>query len=369
MTILLDEEDVRRLLPMEDCIRTVEEAFRELAAGRAVNAPRRDSFMATSRPDAYYSFKTIEGGLERWGVMAQRVNSDLVSHPTVEGIRRRVKVPAAPGNRYVGLVFLYRAETLEPLAIMTDGHLQRMRVAAVTGIGISYLARKDARTAALLGTGWQAETAAWAMVCTRPVSRIKVYSPNPEHRRRFVEKAAGELGREVVAVESAREAVEGADIVACATNAAEPLVSGEWVGAGTHLSCIRAHEFDEEAWARSDVIVFSGPPASSGYFTYGTKTFEEVHRVLERETEREDLENERFERYRDRIRFLADLVAGRVPGRTEAAQVTLLNKNWGLGIEFAAVAHVVYQRARRPRGQDGWRPRLWCKFGSLPPGS
>jgi ornithine cyclodeaminase/alanine dehydrogenase-like protein (mu-crystallin family) len=71
-----------------------------------------------------------------------------------------------------------------------------------------------------------------------------------------------------------------------------------------------------------------------------------VHRVLERETEREDLENERFERYRDRIRFLADLVAGRVPGRTEAAQVTLLNKNWGLGIEFAAVAHVVYQRAK-----------------------
>jgi predicted TIM-barrel fold metal-dependent hydrolase len=63
-------------------------------------------------------------------------------------------------------------------------------------------------------------------------------------------------------------------------------------------------------------------------------------------TEREDLENERFERYRDRIRFLADLVAGRVPGRTEAAQVTLLNKNWGLGIEFAAVAHVVYQRAK-----------------------
>jgi alanine dehydrogenase len=191
--------------------------------------------------------------------------------PTRSWARKVHHTPGRDRNRYVGLVFLYSAETLELLAIMTDGHLQRMRVAAVTGIGISYLARKDARTAALLGTGWQAETAAWAMVCTRPVSRIKVYSPNPEHRRRFAEKAAGELGREVVAVESAREAVEGADIVACATNAAEPVVSGEWVGAGTHLTCIRAHEFDEEAWARSDVIVFSGSPASSGYFTYGTK--------------------------------------------------------------------------------------------------
>ena len=100
-----------------------------------------------------------------------------------------------------------------------------------------------------------------------------------------------------------------------------------------------------EAWRRSDLIVFSSPAGSQGHFTYATKKFEGLHRRAEREGERTELENERFQRYRGKIHFLADLLTDKVPQRTTPSQITLMNKNWGLGIEFASVAKLVYDRA------------------------
>lgn len=356
MTLVLNDDDVAQVLNMKDCISVLEDAFRDMGHGAVVNAPRRDSFMVSSRVDAYYSFKTIEGGLDRLGVMAQRINSDLITHPSVGGVTRRVKVPAAPGNRYVGLVFLYSSETIELLAIITDGHLQRSRVAGVTGVGIKYLSREDSRKAALLGSGWQAETAAWALASVRPISTIKIFSPHPEHRRSFADKLAVDLGIEVIPTESPEKAVTNADIVACATNASTgAVVKGEWVEEGMHLTCIRTNEFDEKAWSRSDQIVFSSPPGSQGYFNYTTKDSEARLTGADRQGQESRFEPDRiagtiadtrFQRYRDRVHFLADILAGRGPRRSASSQITLMSKNWGLGIEFASVAKLVYDRAR-----------------------
>jgi len=345
VTLVLNDEDVANVLGMKDCIAALEDAFSEMGRGNVMNAPRRDSFMASSRSDAYYSFKTIEGGMESLGVVAQRINSDLITHPMINGVARRIKVPAAPGNRYVGLVFLYSAETLELLAIITDGHLQRMRVAGSTGVGVKNLAREDSHIAALLGSGWQAEAAAWALASVRPLSTIKVFSPNAENRKSFAKKVAADLGIEVIPMESAREAVSDADIVACATNSAGAVVSGDWIEKGMHLTTIRVHELDEEAWRRSDLITFSGPGGSGGYFSYGTQRFESLHRAVEREGERTTLEDEWFQRYRNKICFLCDVLTDRAPRRTSPSQITLMNKNWGLGIEFASVAKLIYDRA------------------------
>ncbi|UCG63918.1 MAG: ornithine cyclodeaminase family protein [Deltaproteobacteria bacterium] len=346
MTLVLNDDDVANVLSMKDCIAALEDAFREMGLGNVMNAPRRDSFMVSSRSDAYYSFKTIEGGLEGLGVVAQRINSDLITHPVIDGVARRVKVPAAPGTRYVGLVFLYSAETLELLAIITDGHLQRMRVAGSTGVGVKYLAREDSHIAALLGSGWQAEAAAWALASVRPLSTIKVFSPNAEHRKSFAQKMAADLDIEVIPAGSAEEAVNKADIVACATNSAGAVVKGGWIGKGMHLTTIRVHELDEEAWRRSDLITFSGHGGSGGYFTYATQRFEAGHRVVERKGERGDLENEWFTRYRNKIHFLCDVLTDKAPRRTNPSQITLMNKNWGLGIEFTSVAKLIYDRAR-----------------------
>ena len=363
MTLILNDDDVASVLTMKDCISALEDAFRDMGEGSVVNAPRRDSFMVGSRPDAYYSFKTIEGGLERLGVVAQRINSDLLTYPVVDGVARRVKVPVAPGNRYVGLIFLYSSETIELLAILNDGHLQRMRVAGTTGVGAKYLAREDARVAALCGTGWQAETAAWALASVRPLTTIRVFSPNREHREDFAKRVASTLGIEVIPVGSTQEAVQGADIVACATNSHGTVVRGDLVKPGMHLTSILSTEFDNEGWLKSDFIVTSGPMGTKGYDVHttgnpGLSSVQGTNYQLK-------VEAERFEQYSDKIYMLSDLLLGKARKRTSAEEITHMNKNWGLGIEFASVAKLVYDRAKA-RGIGKEVPTEWFSQTSHP---
>ena len=87
---------------------------------------------------------------------------------------RRVKLPAAPNGRFVGLVLLFSSETGEPLAIFPDGVIQRMRVGAANGIGVKHLARKDACTVAILGAGWQAGAQLMAVCAVRAIESIAV---------------------------------------------------------------------------------------------------------------------------------------------------------------------------------------------------
>lgn len=343
MTLVLNDDDVARLVTMRECVDVVEAAYRDLGLGLAVNAPRRDSFLPSSRPDAYYSFKTMEGGLERLGVVAQRINSDLVTYPDVDGRKRRVKVPAAPGGRYVGLVFLYSTETLELLAIITDGHIQRLRVAATTAVGARHLARPDARTLALFGAGWQAEAAAWALAAVRPFEQIRIYSPTPERRETLARRLTEVLRTQVTAARTPEEALRGADIVATATNAQGAVVPASGITPGMHLTCITAMEFDEETWRRCDPIITTSPPR--GYENYRSPAAT-LRGVLSDRDRRDGVEARRFEMFGGRIHLLSDLLAGRAPGRTSPGQITLLDKSWGLGIEFASIGKLVYDRAR-----------------------
>lgn len=147
MTILLSNDDVEALLPMSECIAVLEDMYRELALGRAVNALRSDAVGATSHPDAVYSLKLMGGVVPSLGVGAVRLNSDIIQF----GAARQVKLPLAPGARYTGLVLLFSTDTGEPLAIFPDGVLQRMRVGAASALGVKYLARPDARTVGLIG--------------------------------------------------------------------------------------------------------------------------------------------------------------------------------------------------------------------------
>lgn len=343
MTLLLNDSDVIKILSMRDCMSALEEAYKDIGLGRAVNAPRRDSFMLSSIPDAYFSFKTMEGGSERLEVMAQRINSDMVTHPLIGEGRRRVKVPAAPGNRYVGLVFLYSTRTLELLAIMNDGELQRMRVAGVTGLGVKHLANRDAEAAAIIGTGWQAESAALAIAEARRLKELKVFSPNLSHREAFAAKVSKRLGLDVTPVETAREAVEGSEIVAAATNSHVPVMKGEWIRPGMHLTSIRRFEFDTEAWKRADMVYFTSPTGTSGFRPNSSETWKKARKSDVDEEMK--LEDELVGRFRKKVHLLSDLLVGKAPGRKSRDQVTLFHKNWGLGIEFASAGKVVYERA------------------------
>jgi len=179
MTLILNNEEVRRVLRMDACLEILEDAYREQAEGRAMNQLRHDTEMPVPEMsnEGRYEFKTMVGVLPKYGVAALRMSSSIVHHPVTHGQKRVEKLPVAPGGRWVGMVQLYSTLTGEPLAIMPDGYLQRTRVAASSGIAAKHLARHDASVLGLYGSGWQARGQVEAMARVRRLKKVKVYSP------------------------------------------------------------------------------------------------------------------------------------------------------------------------------------------------
>src|SRR5262249_50914410 len=150
MTLVLSNEDIETLLTITECMDVLERTYIEMSEGRGVNRVRSDCLVPTKREGAIYSLKSMDAVIPELGVGAVRIDSDIVTSPRHGANCRRVKVPLAPHGRYVGLVLLFSSETGEPLAIMPDGVLQRIRVGATNGLGVKYLARKDAKAVGIL---------------------------------------------------------------------------------------------------------------------------------------------------------------------------------------------------------------------------
>ena len=121
MTLILNNEEIRRALDVKECLKVMEEAYREQAASRAVNRPTSHSYLAHSLPQATYSFKSVDGGVNKFGVLALRITSDIVQEKKVGDMVRLEKLPLAAEGKFLGLVQLFSVETGELLAIMPDG--------------------------------------------------------------------------------------------------------------------------------------------------------------------------------------------------------------------------------------------------------
>jgi alanine dehydrogenase len=332
VTLLLDNDDVRAVLRMDDCIAALEAAFADLAAGDAVDRPRSHTYTDLGG-GRHYLFKSMDGALPRLGVHALRLSSDL----TYEHDRRRDKIPAAPGGRYVGLVLLFDQTSLVPLALLHDGYLQRMRVGATSALAAAKLARPEARVAGVVGAGWQAGAQIEGLRAVRELAEVRVYAPT---RARLVAFCA-EHG--ATPARSARDAVRGADVVALATNAHEPVIDGDWLEPGQHVGSVQVRELDRRTLERADLVVQRSRLEPTFHFRDG-------HRPVEAERAPEP----------DAAKTvtLAEVVAGRA-GRRSADEITLFTGgSAGLGTQFAAVAHVVY-RAAVAAGRGRELPTEW----------
>src|SRR4051794_20540228 len=199
MTLILSNDDVDKLLTMRECIDVLEDAYVELAEGRGVNRMRSDCITPTANPDAIYGLKSMDGVIPKLGIGAIRINSDIVTFPKKGNNIVRHKVPAANG-RYVGLVLLFSSENGEPLAILPDGVMQRMRVGAANGLGMKYLARKNATSVGILGCGWQAGAQLMAACAVRKITLIRCFSPTKANCDAFAAQMSTFLGVEVIPV-------------------------------------------------------------------------------------------------------------------------------------------------------------------------
>jgi ornithine cyclodeaminase/alanine dehydrogenase-like protein (mu-crystallin family) len=338
MTLILSNDDVEKLLTMRECIEVMQEAYVELAEGRGISRTRSDCFTPTTRADALYSLKSMDGVAPKLGVGAVRINSDIITWPKRGNNMRREKVPAAPNSRYVGLVLLFSVENGEPLAILPDGVMQRMRVGAANGLGIKYLARDDAATVGILGSGWQAGAQLMAACAVRNIASIRCFSPNAQNCEAFATAMRTLLGVEVSPVGQPEEAVRGADIVMCATNSIDHIFFERWIEPGMHVSSIKRPEIEVKAVKRADrVFIHWNDPKPIHVAAQGVVIEEKVGGRGWQTAEEIDFE---------KLPTLPDLVVGRIAGRKSDDDVTCFINNIGLGYQFAAAGSVVYRKAK-----------------------
>jgi len=301
--LYLTEKDVRDLLPMADCIGLMHTAFERLAAGEALNQPRRRLILPTG---SLLHYMAASDG-QYYGAKIYATNPRHGAH---------------------FLFLLYRAADAQPLAIMEANHLGQIRTGAASGLATRFMAREDAATLAIIGSGFQARTQLEAMRAVRHITEVRVWSRDAAKRAAF----AAETGAR--AVETAEQAVRGAQIVVTATYAKEPVLSAEWVQPGAHINAMGSNqatrrEIPAELVRRADSIA--------------------VDSIEQARMEAGDLlmawDDAEQEWSSPRLVELKDVVTGRVQARTGPKQLTLF-KSLGLAVEDVIAAAFVYERAR-----------------------
>lgn len=214
--LLLRENDVTLLLDMPTAIAAVEEVLRHQARGAASIRPRQR--LATPNSQLH----VMAGSDQTLGVYGLKAYTS-----------------SRTGARF--LVLLYEAEAGDLLAMIEADKLGQMRTGAASAVATRFMAREDAHTIGIIGTGWQAESQITAICAVQPINSIKVYSRHSEHREAFAQKMTAALGLPVTPVETAEKAIRDQEIIITATTAREPVLDGRWIAPGTHINAIGAN--------------------------------------------------------------------------------------------------------------------------------
>ena len=353
---LLTNADIASVLTMSEGIAALRTGYADLARGDAAFVPRIDLYAPTGRDDDYYQWGSMAGTCRSYGVVAVRIKSDVTSWP--QG-RTSEKYCVEPGT-YSGIILLYSILNGEPLALLQDGYLQHVRVGAAAGIGADLMARADADTLGLIGSGGMARTYLEALAEVRPLRDIRVYSTTRANRERFVAAARADLGLEVRAVESAEEAVRDAGIVATATDSMSATFDPGWLAPGTHVTCVTRRELSPELLARADRIlqlgvntVPHGTPVpgmewkAGGIASYVSGQPHERARIPSSQTRETGV-----------FPTLVDVHRGKAQARASDEEVTLFVTTGTQGLQFAAVGGRVWQLAQE-RGLGHPFPTEW----------
>ena len=311
MALLLTEADVRAILTLPMAMELTEESFRRLASGSGVSHPRRRLKLAEKGLMHYMAAADSEGGY----------------------VGLKIYTVSPSGLRF--LVPLFSGHTGELVALIEANRLGQARTGAATGVATKFLAREDARVAAMIGSGFQAQTQLEAVALARKLDLVRVYSRDAARREAFAKDMAAKIGVRVVAVGSAEEAVRGADIVTTMTNSTKPVLLGKWLERGTHVNAAGVNfaekaEIDAEAVERADLIAADSVEQSK-------MEAGDLIQAFARDLKRWD-----------EVREFSGIVAGKIPGRTNRDQITLFKSN-GIAMEDVVVAGRVYELARERR--------------------
>lgn len=317
--LVLTRAEVRELLDLDELIDALAEAMAHLSSGRASNpdrvaaiVPERDGLLG-AMPGYLPAPAALMGKLV--SVFPGNAGADIPTHQA--------------------LIAVFDPQNGTPAALLDGTEITAARTGACSALSVRLLAREDAAVLGLLGTGVQARSHARAVVRVRPIEEIVIAGREPRRADAVGRELGAELGVAARAVASYREAIEAADVVCATTHAVDPVVRGEWLSPGTHVTSVGfnavGRELDDQTVVKSLVSVESRraalapPPAGTndllGPIAAGLITAEHVHAEL------------------------GELVSGSKPGRSSSEQITLY-KSVGVAVQDAAAAALVLGRAR-----------------------
>lgn len=339
----LNNDVVADLLTMQDTIDALRIGFSQLATGDAAHVPRLELWSPAEQEDAYYCLGSMAGTTKHFGITAIRIKSDILFWPAG---RRQEKYAVEPGT-YCGFILLFSSANGEPLALINDGVLQRMRVGGSAGIGAEMFANPEAASLGILGSGDMAHSYLEAIALSRTLKSVRVYSPTRSHREAFAAEMSTKLNIEISAVDTAEEAVRGSDIVATATNSMGPTMEPEWIADGALVLCVTRREVGPELVERADQV-----------FQLGTHTIGPGADVPDLEHPQSGAGGFVAGDAKDRSRLpwshtaevrnfpsLIDVLRGSIDGRTRSDETILFLNTGNQGVQFAAVAAKTLQLA------------------------
>ena len=312
---LLTEAHVRSLLPLSDLVTAMEMALARFSAGDVLQPVR--SVLMVGPQQAFF------GLMPAYVADPPQLGAKLV---TVFGDNHRRGLPS-----HLATILLLDPDTGALIALMDGRYITEARTAAVSAVSARHLARADASTLAILGTGVQARSHLEALAAVRPIRDVRVWSPTPASRERFVAEMSGHVPAAITAAVSAEAAVRGADIIVLVTSSPSPVVEAAWVAAGAHVISVGAcrpdqREMDPALVARARLVVDSRAAA----------LVESGDVVLGLAEGRFDVDHVAGE--------LGDVVRGALAGRTSADEITIF-KSLGMAVEDVVAADLVYRRA------------------------
>lgn len=359
MTLLLNNAVIQQVLTAEMTINALEISYRQLIDKTAVCRPRIDIRIPTQTPGRFYQWGSMEGGSTA-GYFAIRMKSDVLEEQVYNGARTEEKFCTRPGL-FCGLIFLTSVENGEPLALINDGYLQHLRVAADGAIGAKIMARENAQVLGMLGSGGMARSHVESLLRVRNITRIQVYSPTKANREKFADEMEGIHGIETVVLDNPRDVYRGADILAGCTDSSVPVIEGKYLEEGMHVIAVGGRP-DAAAIARFDLTLRLGTaPAPVGRPELGTADEYLGYMAL---PDDERWQHRRLGKRAPEVTgtskdvMLEDIVNGKVPGRSFDNQITYSERGNIQGAQFFAVAGVAYEAAKA-RGLGHEIPTEW----------
>lgn len=313
--LVIGGADVRRLLPMEDCIPIVASAMREVSRGGALMPLR----IGCVPPGTQNILAVMPGYLDEPPSIGAKV---IAVYP--ENAQRGL-------SSHMGVVVLFDPREGLPLAIIDAASVTGLRTAAATAVATKALAPESAADLAIIGTGEQAAAHLHAISLVRELRSVRVWGRSKEKAHAFADREARPGQPRIEVYATIRDALLGADLICTTTGSREPIVEGAWIAQGAHVNLVgassaAAREVDDALVLRSSFFVdFRGSAlAQAGELLSAMGSNAARHIRGE----------------------IGEVLNGSVPGRTDEFEVTVY-KSLGIAAQDLAAAHAIYQRAQQ----------------------